>query len=282
MDKRTVVLLALGIAATVFASIFALVIVIPVLSGTDESRPLGSSPVLLTATTDRIPTGQQLQQSYAVNVYTNNEQPLIHGTVSKSVIDPGSQEQVVIDVYYPNGTFYLHRQADVSPSDGHYEARIPMDYSLTGEDATGQFNVKVSYRNRTAYTWFIHQTEYGQDPTSSKPARSHLELSIEGLKERYVAGEEIVFEVHATGYGRPCGYPTVQIVSADSNEIVYDIGAVSIVFCDPDMRAIDVVWTLEDIGAPQEMKIDCAGSYEVVVYYDGRTAEGDFVVLEER
>lgn len=76
-----------------------------------------------------------------------------------------------------------------------------MDFKLIG-DMTGLFKVKVSYANETAYTGFRHNIEHGDDPTIAannsklvnlnhhEYGHNYLDLSINGLKERYMPQEK--------------------------------------------------------------------------------------------
>lgn len=135
-DKLTIIFISSIIAVVALVWIYALVYInnqqhlntsssqtaVNNINGSSSSRSITlPSPIsLLTATTVRIPKGGKQFDPH--NYYTNNEEPLIYGTVAKSILNTENQILVSISVYYPNGTLYLQRVAAVSPSDGYYNA----------------------------------------------------------------------------------------------------------------------------------------------------------------
>lgn len=129
--------LAIGVA---FIALFSL----PIFPSQHDNGQALAEPAL-TVTLDRS----------AGESYTNNEQPLVSGYVSKAAAD-----KVSIETYYPNGSLYREDQADVG-RDGYYGHRIPMDAAIA---VAGRYAVTVSYGNQAVETSFNHVVEYNHDP----------------------------------------------------------------------------------------------------------------------
>lgn len=107
----------------------------------------------------------------------------------------------------------------------------------------------------------------------------HLDVSVEGLKDRYAIGDTIDFVVKARGVDILCGYPSAKIVDADTGKERYLINLFSIILCDPGVRNVNEVWTLEEMGAANPITMDKIGNYKIFVHYDGRIIEKEFDVI---
>lgn len=105
----------------------------------------------------------------------------------------------------------------------------------------------------------------------------NIVLALEGLKDRYSVGEQIDFNIRATGYGTHCGYPIAQIMNIDKNEIVRTIDNGIDVNCDPEPVDFDKSWTLQDLGVTDPIMLDKVGHYKIIINF-GRTAEQYFIV----
>ena len=105
----------------------------------------------------------------------------------------------------------------------------------------------------------------------------HLDLSIEGLYYGYSTGERIDFTIRAIGYGSDCGYPVVQVINLDKNEVIRTIESDADFNCDPVPYAFDKTWTLSDLGMISPIVIDEVGRYKITASF-GETAEKYFIV----
>jgi hypothetical protein len=106
----------------------------------------------------------------------------------------------------------------------------------------------------------------------------HLDLSIEGLKDRYSIGERIDIIIRATGYGTACGYPIAKVINIDKNEIVRTIESGIDVMCDPEPHDFDKTWALADFGITTPVTIDKIGHYKIEVDFGKAIAEKYFIV----
>ncbi|MEM3159604.1 MAG: hypothetical protein QXJ74_02355 [Nitrososphaera sp.] len=113
---------------------------------------------------------------------------------------------------------------------------------------------------------------------STAPAdqRLHVELSIEGLKDRYSVGEQINFVVRAAGYGTVCAYPFVKVIDLDRGGSVIFSTAEKGVFlpvCDPDPHSFEQTWPSSQLGIPDPLTLDKIGHYKIVANFGGAKDE---------
>jgi hypothetical protein len=99
--------------------------------------------------------------------------------------------------------------------------------------------------------------------------RFHTDIAIEGLKDRYSAGERIDFAIRTTGYGTMCGHPDFHIIDIDRGaEIIFTSEKGTILpVCDPDARNFDETWTLSELGVGSPITIDRIGHYKIVANF---------------
>lgn len=97
----------------------------------------------------------------------------------------------------------------------------------------------------------------------------HADLSIEGLKDRYSAGERIDFTIRAAGYGAICGYPDFKVIDLDRNgETIFapERGIILLV-CDLDLHNFDRAWKLSELGMDGPIIIDKIGHYKIIASF---------------
>ncbi len=109
-----------------------------------------------------------------------------------------------------------------------------------------------------------------------------IDISIDGLNDRYSVAESIDFTIRATGYGIMCGYPNVKIIDLDrGGEIILSLPeGVILVLCDPDANnnSDDRTWTLAELGATSPVTINKVGHYKIIADFDSKATEKYFIV----
>jgi hypothetical protein len=125
--------------------------------------------------------------------------------------------------------------------------------------------------------------------TNSNPVLDryrHVDLSLDGLKGSYRAGEPIDFLLVAEGFDAQCDtYPSITIANS-TGDVVWTYEPAGLMGCgDPDANFahdIRTNWnTTSQLGSSSPIVIHRPGSYTLRATYHGRTVERGFTVAND-
>lgn len=113
----------------------------------------------------------------------------------------------------------------------------------------------------------------------------HVEISVLGLQESYIAGDKVEFTVLVAGYETDCFNLTIQLEGGDEPRDTYSTGLVTDCEITAPFRDIERELPLDLTGKPFSFKIDRPGTYLLKASYEASvtgtsgTAEKEIVVL---
>ncbi|MEW6604522.1 MAG: DUF6438 domain-containing protein [Thermoproteota archaeon] len=108
----------------------------------------------------------------------------------------------------------------------------------------------------------------------------HVNISINGLHDRYAIDEPIDFSVHFLGFTPTCDVaPTVKIIETGSNKVVYSYDPFYIGICTLGDFVNDTM-TFADLDGAGDIVFE-RGKYEVIVEQYGTVAEREFTVSDD-